>query len=293
MPTNIPIELLRTFLAIADSGSFSQAAEQVHRTQSAISMQIKKLEELLDKALINREKKTSTLTADGQTLANYARRILQLNEEAVSILKRPELTGWIKIGLPDDYASRFLPEFLARFSRTHPRVQVQVTCEPSSVLLQTLKRGEIDLALTTSLDPNQTTGRMLRSEPSLWAYSPNYPTYEQRPLPLAMFPADCCWRSYATQGLEKQGIDYHIAYSSTSLTGLQAAVKAGLAITVLSQSSLPDDLMKIPSSVGLPKLPPVSLVLHKNPHGNQLLIEALEAHIVAAIDNLPNASEYD
>lgn len=155
MPTNIPTELLRTFLAIVDGGSFSQAAEHVHRTQSAISMQIKKLEEILGKPLLNRDRKASTLTADGQILANYARRILQLNEEAVSLLKCPELTGWIKIGLPDDYASRFLPEILARFSRTHPRVQVQVTCEPSGRLLQTLKRGEIDLILTTTLDPNQ------------------------------------------------------------------------------------------------------------------------------------------
>lgn len=286
MPTNIPTELLRTFLAIVDCGSFSQAAEQVHRTQSAISMQIKKLEELLGKPLLNRDKKTSTLTADGQTLANYARRILQLNEEAVSLLKRPELTGWIKIGLPDDYASRFLPEILARFARTHPRVQVQVSCEPSNVLLQTLKRGEIDLVLTTTLAPNQTSGHLLHSEPSFWVQSPNYQTCEQRPIPLAMFPADCCWRSFATQGLEQQGIDYHIAYSSASLTGLQAAVKAGLAITVLSQSSLPTDLKKIPVSAGLPPLPPVSLVLTTNPHGNQLLIGALKTHIIAAVDKL-------
>ncbi len=107
-----------------------------------------------------------------------------------------------------------------------------------------------------------------------------------------MFPADCCWRSFATQGLEQLGIDYHIAYSSASLTGLQAAVKAGLAITVLSQSSLPADLKKIPDSVGLPQLPPVSLVLTTNPHGNQLLIEALANHIIAAVDTLNHTASH-
>ena len=130
MSTNLPTELLRTFIAIADTGNFSQAAEQVHRTQSAVSMQVKRLEELIGKPLFKRDSRHSRLTADGLTLLNYARRILKLNEEAVSLLQRPELTGWVRIGLPDDYATRFLPEILAGFSRTHPRVQVEVTCEP-------------------------------------------------------------------------------------------------------------------------------------------------------------------
>jgi len=288
MPTNIPTELLRTFLAIVDSGSFSQAAEQVRRTQSAISMQIKKLEEILGKPLINRDKKFSTLTADGQILANYARRILQLNEEAVSLLQRPELTGWIKIGLPDDYATRFLPEILARFSRTHPRVQVQVSCQSSSVLVQEIKKGDIDLALTTTLDPSLSTASLLRSEATFWVYSPEHPIYQQRPLPLAMFQSDCSWRKLATQSLELSGIDYRIAYSSASLTGLQAAVKAGLAVTVLSQSSLPEGLQKIPESAELPELPPTYLLLNKNPHGNQKLIDALEEHISEAVNGMPH-----
>jgi DNA-binding transcriptional LysR family regulator len=287
MPISIPTELLRTFLAIAESGSFSQAAEQVHRTQSAISMQIKKLEEILGKPLIRRDKKTSTLTADGHVLASYARRILQLNEEAVSLLQRPELSGWIKIGLPDDYAPRLLPEILARFSRTHPRVQVQVFCEPSSKLIPKLKQGDVDLILVTTLDNSPNQARLLKSEPAFWVHSPLHLTYEKRPLPLAMFPSDCCWRSLAIRSLEQSGIDYHIAYSSPSLAGLQAAVKAGLALTVLSQSSLPDDLQKVPAAAGLPQLPPVSLVLHKSPHANQLLVGALEDHIVAAVNQRP------
>ncbi len=282
MLTNIPTELLRTFLAIAENGSFSQAAEQVNRTQSAISMQIKKLEELLEKKLLNRQHKTTTLTADGQVLANYARRILQLNEEVVSILRRPELSGWIHIGLPDDYAPRFLPQVLARFSRSHPRVQVKVTCESSVDLLKKLKQGEIDLALTATTDLDQTGALLLRQEPTFWAHSPRHLTHELRPLPLALFPGTCSWRRWATAMLDHARIDYRIAYTSSSLVGLQAAVKAGLAITILSQSALPQGLKQLPVEAGLPDLPPTSLVLQQSAQGNQELIEALKDHFVDA-----------
>ena len=135
MMTNIPMELLRTFAAIADCGSFSRAADIVGRTQSAVSMQVKRLEELIEKPLLKRDSRNIKLTAEGLTLLNYTRKILKLNEEALSVLKQPELSGWVSIGLPDDYATRFLPEILASFSRTHPKVQVQVTCEPSHQLL--------------------------------------------------------------------------------------------------------------------------------------------------------------
>lgn len=282
MLTNIPTELLRTFLAIAETGSFSQAAEQVHRTQSAISMQVKKLEDLLGKILLNRERKISTLTADGQILANYARRILQLNEEVVSLLKQPELSGWVQIGLPDDFAPRFLPEILARFSRTHPRVQVKVICESSIDLLKKIKQGDIDLAITTTLEPDLEDALLLRNEPTFWAYSPQYLAYEQQPLPLALFSDTCSWRRWATNALDNLQINYRIAYSSSSLIGLQAAVKAGLAITVLSQSALPSGIQQIPAEVGFPPLPQTSIILHKSTQGNQLIVDSLAAHIVEA-----------
>lgn len=282
MLTNIPTELLRTFLAIAENGSFSQAAEQVNRTQSAISMQIKKLEELLEKKLLNRQHKTTTLTADGQVLANYARRILQLNEEVVSILRRPELSGWIHIGLPDDYAPRFLPQVLARFSHSHPRVQVKVTCESSVELLKKLKQGEIDLTVTASSSPDFEGGLLLGQETTFWAHSPRHLTHELRPLPLALFSGTCCWRRWATAALDQARIDYRIAYTSSSLVGLQAAVKAGLAVTILSQSALPQELKQLPAETGLPDLPQTSLLLHKSSQGNQDLIEALGAHFMDA-----------
>lgn len=288
MTTNLPIELLRTFTAIADSGSFSRAASQVGRTQSAVSMQIKRLEELMEKPLLLRDSRNSKLTADGTTLLNYARRILKLNEEAVSILKKPELSGWTSIGLPDDYATRFLPEILAGFSRTHPRVQVQVTCEPSNRLIERMQRRELDLAMTTSPVPDVENSLLLRQDATVWVTSEQHCQHEETPLPLALFPDDCYCRNWALSALEKAGIRYRIAYTSASIMGLQAAVSAGLAVTAISQSIVPDGMRTLTADEGFPNLPKASFLLHRNPEsgnpGNpgSCIVDSLAEHIAKA-----------
>ena len=287
MPTNLPTELLRTFIAIADTGNFSQAANQVNRTQSAVSMQIKRLEELVGKLLFKRDGRHSHLTVDGLTLLNYARRILKLNEEAVSLLTRPELSGWISIGLPDDYATRFLPDILAGFSRTHPRVQVQVTCEPSSQLRQRMQRQELDLAMTTSATSDEKNTLLLRREPMVWATSDQHLPHEETPLPLALFPDDCYCRNWATNALEKADIDYRIAYTSPSIMGLQAAVIAGLAVTAISQSILPRGTRQLTTEEGFPPLPSASFLLHRNPNSSNCAVDSLAEHIAKAFGACP------
>lgn len=282
MSINLPTELLRTFIAIADTGNFSLAAEQVHRTQSAVSMQIKRLEELVGKPLFKRDSRNSRLTSDGLTLLNYARRILKLNEEAVSLLKRPELSGWVGIGLPDDYATRFLPEILAGFSRTHPRIQVQVSCEPSAQLKQRIKRGELDLAMTTSADPGAEHTLLLRHEPTVWVTSGQHLQHEEKPLPLALFPDDCYCRNWAINALDKAGIDYRIAYTSPSIMGLQAAVLAGLAVTAISQSIIPPGMRQLATEEGFPPLPSAYFVLHRNPETANCAVDSLADHIAKA-----------
>lgn len=282
MSTNLPTELLRTFITIADTGNFSQAAELVHRTQSAVSMQIKRLEELVGKPLFNRDSRHSSLTADGLTLLNYARRILKLNEEAVSLLQRPELSGWISIGLPDDYATRFLPEILAGFSRTHPRIQVQVTCEPSSQLKQRMQRQELDLAMTTSATSEEENTLLLRREPMVWATSEQHLQHEESPLPLALFSEDCYCRKWATDALEKANIDYRIAYTSPSIMGLQAAVIAGLAVTAMSQSIIPPGMRQLTGEEGFPPLSNASFLLHSNPNNSNCAVDSLAEHIAKA-----------
>ena len=149
MIPNLDIDLLKTFLAISDTGSFTRAAEEVHKTQSAVSMQMKRLEELLGRPLFARDGRASRFTPDGERLVEYARRLVAMNDEAVSTFQRPELTGTVRFGTPDDYADRFLPEILARFARTHPMVTVDVDCLNTSVLFDRTRRGEMDLALVT------------------------------------------------------------------------------------------------------------------------------------------------
>lgn len=280
--TNLPTELLRTFIAIADNGNFSLAAEQVGRTQSAVSMQIKRLEELLEKPLFKRDSRNLKLTADGLTLLGYARRILKLNEEAVSMLKQPELSGWVKIGLPDDYATRFLPEILAGFSRAYPRVQVVVTCEPSHRLIKRMQRRELDLAMTTSSTSEVENTQLLRRDPMVWATSEQHLQHEEKPLPLALFPDDCYCRSWATKALEKANIDYRIAYTSESIMGLQAAVIAGLAVTAISQSIIPPGMRQLSSEEGFPPLPSASFLLHRNPESQHSVVDSLAEHICKA-----------
>ncbi len=282
MSTNIPMELLRTFTAIADSKSFSQAGDQIGRTQSAVSMQIKRLEELIEKPLLKRDSRNLKLTADGLTLLSYARKILKLNEEAVLHFKKPELSGLTSIGLPDDYAARFLPEILAGFSRTHPRVQVEVTCEPSHQLLARMGRRELDLAMTTSPVAEVENSTLLKQDPTVWVTSEQHCQHEESPLPLALFPDDCYCRSWAIKALEQAGIDYRIAYTSPSIMGLQAAVTAGLAVTAISQSIVPAGMRQLSREEGFPPLPNASFLLHRNPESDNCVVDSLAEHIKKA-----------
>jgi DNA-binding transcriptional LysR family regulator len=145
----LDIDQLRTFMAIADTGSFTRAADVVFKTQSAVSMQMKRLEERIGKSLFERDGRASRLTEDGERLLDYARRIVKLNLEAVSAFATAELTGRVRLGVPDDYADRYLPEILARFSRSNPRAEVTVICEPSSMLAERIQANELDIAIIT------------------------------------------------------------------------------------------------------------------------------------------------
>lgn len=282
MLTNIPMELMRTFTAIADSGSFSQAADIVGRTQSAVSMQVKRLEEIVEKPLLKRDSRNIHLTSDGQTLLGYARRILKLNEEAVSVLKRPELSGGVSIGLPDDYAPRFLPEILARFSRTHPKVQVEVTCEPSYRLLERMRNRELDLAMTSSPTADIEHCMLLRQDPTVWVTSDQHCQHEHRPLPLAVFSGECYCRNWMLSALEQSGIEYRVAYTSPSMMGVTAAVLAGLAVSAISQSIVPPGMRLLHPEEGLPPLPHASFLLNRNPESNNCVVDSLVEHIKKA-----------
>ena len=272
----IDTELLRTFVAIADHGGFTRAGEMVNRTQSAVSMQMKRLEEdVVQRALFQRDGRQVRLTAEGQVLLGYARRILRLHGEMLTTLREPHMVGSVRIGTPDDYVMRFLPGILSRFAQAYPMVQVEVHCESSSQLLQ---RQDLDLSIVTR-KPGTEIGQLLRQERFVWAEAIGFSPHEQTPLPLAMFNTDCFCRVWACNALEAMERDYRVAYTSPSLSAIMAVVSAGLAVTAQLQSLITADMRILGEAEGLPELPMCSIVLLRNPLSPSPVIECLAEHI--------------
>ena len=273
---SIDTELLRSFVAIADSGGFTRAAEAVNRTQSAVSMQMKRLEDdVVQRSLFERDGRQVRLTPEGQVLLGYARRILKLHGEVLNTLREPHMVGAVRIGTPDDYVMRFLPDILSRFAQAYPLVQVEVHCEPSGMLLQ---RQDLDLTIVTR-EPGKEIGQLLRQEHFVWAEAQGFSPHEQNPMPLAMFNADCFCRAWACNALDAAERPYRIAYTSPSLSAIFAVVGAGLAVTAQLQSLITPDLRILGEAEGLPALPRTSIVLVRHPQRSSQVIDTLAEHI--------------
>ncbi len=289
MPALLDVDQLRTFVAIADTGSFTRAADIVHKTQSAVSMQMKRLEERLDKPIFVREGRQSRLTEDGERLLDYARRIVKLSGEALSALADVDLAGHVRLGLPDDYADRYLPEILARFSRSNPKVEVTVVCEPTPNLVASLNGGGLDLAIVTHTD-RRGPATIVRQEQLLWVTASNSMVHEEDTLPLALGRPTCNWRRAAFERLDAVGRGYRVLYASWNSTAVGAAVLAGLAVSVLPESAIRPGMRILGPSDGFPPLPSIKIALLKNVHAACALTDALADHIVASLDNLSEAA---
>lgn len=273
----LQIDLLKTFLAIIDTGGFTSASQRVHRTQSAISMQIKRLEDTIGQSLFDRSGRTFRLTAEGEALVPYARRLLKLHEETVAAMIKPHVIGSVKIGIIDDYALRFLPNILSRFAATYPQVQVTVRCEPTSLLVPALEKGELDLALVNG-DPGE-AGEVIRHDQAVWVTSANHLTHEEDPLPLAVFPADCIFRKWALEALDSINRRYRVAYQSPSVAGIVATVSAGLAVAALFDSIAPQEFHRLRSEDGFPDLPVATIILKRAPGRLAAAVECMAQHI--------------
>ena len=264
-------DILRTFVAAAQKLNFTQAAKQVNRTQSAVSLQIRKLEEDMGKSLFRRESRGVALTYEGQGLLKYARRLLRLHDEAVASLTGPDLSGSIRLGAPDDYASQHLHEILRCFALQYPRVRVDLFCDLSNELYKMLQRGELDLCLCNQESITQ-GGQFLRKEPIIWIGPIDDEPEKESPLPLAVFHQGCIYRQWATQNLEKNGIKYRIAYSSPSIAGVLAAVKSGFAVAPVGASTPISGYRLLPDGV-LPKLPSAVVTMYQsatNGHSSEI-----------------------
>ena len=273
---SIDSDVLRTFVAIADEGGFTRAGEIVNRTQSAVSMQMKRLEEdILQRRLFERDGRQVRLTAEGQVLLGYARRILKLHSEVFNTLREPHMVGVVRIGTPDDYAMRFLPGILSRFAQAYPLVQVEVHCESTKQLLQ---RNDLDLTIVTR-EPGSEIGQMLRHERFVWAQAQGHCPHEQTPIPLAMFNSDCFCRIWACHALDAMQKAYRVAYTSPSLAAIMAVVSAGLAVTAQLQSLITPDMRILTEADGFPQLPMASVMLLRNSSTQNSMTECLAEHI--------------
>jgi DNA-binding transcriptional LysR family regulator len=252
---------LRSFLAIVDSGSFTKAAERVHKTQSAVSMHIRRLEEQLGCALFVKHGRGARLTAEGERLIEFARRIIQVEAGALAALSRKGLRGAVRLGIPDDYAESFLAEILSRFNRRHPLVEVSVVCEASIELGAQVAAGALELALVTSgaLEPARLAGfrafELLREEPLVWAAAERFRTEEGAPVPLALGSGTCIWRRAAEDALAASPRATRGLFFSKNFTAIGSIVRAGLAVTILPASMVGQGLRVLGQDDGLPELP--------------------------------------
>jgi DNA-binding transcriptional LysR family regulator len=278
MIPNLDIDQLKTFLAIADVGNFTRAADEVNKTQSAVSMQMKRLEEVLGRPLFARDGRGSRFTHDGEKLIEYARRIVSLSDEAVSAFTKPEITGTVRFGTPDDYADLFLPEILARFSRTHPLVTVDVECFSSTVLNERIKRGELDLSIAT-FNGGDIHGETIRSTELVWAMSARHSLHLLSEIPLAASQVGCGWRRMATEALEKAGLKFRIAYSSPNSSTLNAAVMQGLAIAAMPEICLRPGMRVLGAAEGFPNIGVFDIGLIRKPGKLSSAVEALARHV--------------
>ena len=290
-PVTIDPDLLRAFAYIAEEGSFTRAAARVGRTQSAVSMQVQRLESVLGQPVLLRGKGGSVqLTRHGRYLLERSRDLLALNDEIWAAFHAPAVQGTVRLGTPDDYALSHLPTVLRRFADRHPAVEVDVLCAPSSEIVARLEAGELDLALCSEgHEPSGWPVRELWRGPLRWVGSEKHARHRLDPLPIALAASGCSWRRVTLAALQAAGRRYRIAYTSSTLAGTHAPVLAGLAVTVSPVTWLPAGLQVLPTSDYLPALPDTSVLLLVARDPRQPVTEMLAGHIAETF--LPTAGE--
>jgi DNA-binding transcriptional LysR family regulator len=274
----LDLDLLRSFVSVVDAGGFTRAGERIHRTQSTVSQQIRRLEETVGRPLLRRHGKQITLTEAGERLLSYARRLLALAEEARDVVSRPTGDGVVRLGLPEDFAAYRLTEMLSKFARSHPGLRLNVRCGKSANLRRALERGELDLALVKR-DMEETGGIAAWPERLRWIAGRRYPIdFRSGSLPLAVFGQGCLYRNRVTSALDTIGRTWHIAYTSPNVFGIQAAVSAGLGVSILPEVAILPDHSILGIGDGFPPLPDTEVALVAAPEvgaATRRLAEAL------------------
>ncbi|WP_225771375.1 LysR family transcriptional regulator [Inquilinus sp. Marseille-Q2685] len=273
-------DLLRAFVAVADHGSFTRGAAALNRTQSAVSMQIQRLEGAVGAAVLDRSRRGLRLTPAGEVLLGYARRILSVSAEAIGRLRDLQVEGTVRLGVMEDYGTRLVPPLLAGFAAAHPRIQVEmVTGLTTPMLPQLGERFDLVLAMHAAGDGG---GTFLRRERAVWAAGRDVAAETRSPLPLALYPQGCLFRAWAMASLDAAGLPWRLAFVSHSLAAVTAIAAQGLAVTVVKAGLLPPELRPLGERDGLPPLPEADIRLHRAP-GLAPAGELLAGHLAAGL----------
>ncbi len=262
MRPTLDIDLLRCFVTTVDHASLTLAGDKLGRSQPAVTAQIKRLEEMLGRRLLTRGRNGAHPTEDGVRLLGHARRLLRDHDAALDDLLALGAEGLIRFGVPDDYEGPFVTPLIAEFTRSQPRVALEVHCACSQVLRARLAVDQLDLVLCTRL-PGAAEGLLVRREPLHWIGAADHRLEDLRPLPLALFTEDCAFRPHAFHALDQAEIPWRIAYTGSSFAGILSAVSAGLAVTVLARGTVPSGFRFLGTAEGLPPLPNTDIALYQ------------------------------
>jgi DNA-binding transcriptional LysR family regulator len=273
-------DLLRIFVAVAEHRSFTRAAAALHRTQSAASTQVRRLEDALGAPLFHRTTAHVETTPAGERLLGYARQMLALNDEAIARVRLHAVEGVVRLGVMDDYGSIVIPPILARFARSHPQIEIRMETGLTSTMVDRIGR---DFDIVMAMHPKgHREGELLRREQPVWAAAPVHPVEHLDPLPVALYPQGCLFRQWASAALDRSGRRWKLAFVSHSLAAVEAIVLQGLAVTVVKSGTCPDSLRRLSAKDGLPRLPMAEIRLHKAPRLS-VAGALLAGHLVAAI----------
>lgn len=274
-------DLMRSFLAVADCGSVTAAADRLFRTQSAVSLQIKRLEATLGQPLFHRQARGVALTPRGEQLLPYARRVVALLDEAAIALREKPLAGPVRVGIPDEYSGTVLPRVLAAFDERHEGVQVSVRVDHSWAQIRALEADEIDLAVIHDWQYVQ-EGEVLGIDPTVWVTSVTHVQHLRRPVPVAVYFQSDWSRDYVELSLNRLGIDWRAAWACDMAGGFRVAVTNGMAIAPLSRSTIPPGCRELTTEDGFPIVDNARVVLRRNPRGTSPAVEGMADILRAA-----------
>jgi DNA-binding transcriptional LysR family regulator len=285
---DLDLDLLRCFLAVAESGGFTAAAKRLNLSQSAVSLKIQRLESILEREVFARTSRSLTLTREGEIVHGYAHRLLALSREMIQLIAQPAVEGIFRLGVMLQFGQQFLPQLLSQFKRHLPQVSLTVEVGMTADLLKALEEDRFDAVVgAAGYSPKPGAKleayheeRVLLREPTVWVQSASSVIDIRRdPLPLILFSAPCGLRKTALEILEKAGRPWQIVYSSTSLASIQSAVEADLGISILGRSSLLPGMKAIKSRAAVPALPDIAVALYASKTANPALVQSLSAFL--------------